>query len=291
VQLADLHPRRFFLDTWRALDRQALANREAGAGPDLATLGLFVCVVTAASLILQEYWGNGDTLIALATFVDHPRSAEEWPLLHGLVAGLLAPDHGTLLGLMARGGRYELWSLCYWAGWRVLGFLFIPLVAVALHPGLRLADLGLSLRGQGAHLWVYALLAVPVLGAVGVVSCTEEFTSYYPFYRRAHESLFDFAVWEVFYVAQFFALEVFFRGFMLQALGRVMGSGAIFVMVLPYVMIHFGKPMIECFAAIIAGVVLGTLALRTRSVWLGFLLHVTVALGMDLAALWQLHWR
>ena len=38
-----------------------------------------------------------------------------------------------------------------------------------------------------------------------------------------------------------------------------MGSHAIFVMVVPYVMIHFGKPMLETVGAIIAGVVLGLL--------------------------------
>ena len=40
-------------------------------------------------------------------------------------------------------------------------------------------------------------------------------------------------------------------------------------------------------AAILAGVVLGTLALRTRSIWAGFLIHVSVAISMDIAALIQ----
>ena len=37
--------------------------------------------------------------------------------------------------------------------------------------------------------------------------------------------------------------------------------------------------------AIIAGIFLGTLSLWTRSIWLGVLIHVTVAVAMDLAAL------
>ena len=42
------------------------------------------------------------------------------------------------------------------------------------------------------------------------------------------------------------------------------------------------------------GVVLGTLALRTRSIWAGFLIHVSVAISMDVAAILQNHgipWR
>ena len=49
-------------------------------------------------------------------------------------------------------------------------------------------------------------------------------------------------------------------------------------------MIHWHKPPLEAFAAVVAGVVLGALALRFRS-WLGgALLHALVALTMDLIA-------
>jgi len=50
-------------------------------------------------------------------------------------------------------------------------------------------------------------------------------------------------------------------------------------------MIHFGKPFLETMAAILAGVVLGTLSMKTRSIWSGFLIHVSVAISMDMAAL------
>ena len=86
-------------------------------------------------------------------------------------------------------------------------------------------------------------------------------------------------------MAQFFALEVFFRGFMLVPLRRTMGSGAIFAMCVPYVMIHYGKPYLESSGAFLAGVVLGSLSMRTRSIYLGFLLHCTVAVLMDALAL------
>jgi membrane protease YdiL (CAAX protease family) len=58
-------------------------------------------------------------------------------------------------------------------------------------------------------------------------------------------------------------------------------------MVVPYCMIHFGKPFLEALAAIAAGIVLGTLALKTRSIWCGVLIHVSVAISMDVAALVQ----
>ena len=58
-------------------------------------------------------------------------------------------------------------------------------------------------------------------------------------------------------------------------------------MMVPYCMIHFGKPMPETLAAIAAGIILGFMSLKTRSVWMGAALHVSVALSMDLCALWR----
>jgi membrane protease YdiL (CAAX protease family) len=92
-------------------------------------------------------------------------------------------------------------------------------------------------------------------------------------------------MWEALYAAQFLALEFFFRGFLLQGLRRALGANAIFVMLVPYCMIHFGKPLPETLGAIGAGLILGTLAMRTRSIWGGVLIHVGVATTMDVLAL------
>ncbi|MEY2933072.1 MAG: hypothetical protein RL033_3821, partial [Pseudomonadota bacterium] len=81
--------------------------------------------------------------------------------------------------------------------------------------------------------------------------------------------------------------EFFFRGFLLEAFRKTMGSTAIFAMAVPYCMIHYGKPYLEAHGAIVAGVVLGSLALRTRSIYGGFLLHISVAAGMDLLSLYK----
>ena len=148
-------------------------------------------------------------------------------------------------------------------------------------------DYGLSFDGFSEHIWIYGLSLFVVLLLVVVVSFDEAFTTYYPFYDLAGRSWSDFLLWELFYAAQFFSLEFFFRGWMLEGAKKRLGSAAIFVMVIPYVMIHYGKPMIETMGAIIAGLVLGTLAMKTRSIWAGFLVHVTVAVSMDAASLIQ----
>ena len=94
------------------------------------------------------------------------------------------------------------------------------------------------------------------------------------------------AAWELLYALQFVGLELFFRGFLLHSLRRRFAAYAILVMTVPYCMIHFGKPMPETFGAIGAGVVLGFMSLKTRSIWMGAALHIAVAWTMDAAALY-----
>lgn len=89
------------------------------------------------------------------------------------------------------------------------------------------------------------------------------------------------------YFAQFAALEFFFRGYMVHGLKPRLGWLAVFVMIIPYCMIHFEKPALESLAAIIAGAALGLLSYRYKSIWLGVALHCSVALTMDLMALWR----
>jgi membrane protease YdiL (CAAX protease family) len=156
-----------------------------------------------------------------------------------------------------------------------------------LFPRDSILDMGLRVRGFVQHLWVYGVCLAIVIPTMLLVAQQPDFGSYYPFYKQSSRSVFDFMAWEAMYWVQFFALELFFRGWMVGALRHTMGSAAIFVMALPYCMIHYGKPYLEAHGAIVAGVVLGSLAMRTRSIYAGFLLHITVAFGMDLLSLYK----
>ena len=173
----------------------------------------------------------------------------------------------------------------YWSLGCFTFYFVLPSIVVRRVLGHRLRDYGLSLDGFVRHLWIYVLLFIPVGVLVWLVASNPDFQRQYPFYKNP-VGLADFLVWECFYALQFFSLEFFFRGFMLHGVKDRMGRFAVFAMVVPYVMIHFRKPMFETTGAIIAGSVLGVLSLRTGSIWGGFLIHVAVAISMDVAALW-----
>ena len=177
----------------------------------------------------------------------------------------------------------DLYWRLYWGLSRYTCYL-LPLAVWPLAFKENPLDLGLRLRGFREHAWIYLLCLVIVIPSLFAVSYTPEFSQYYPMYRAAYRSWLDFWVWEVIYVGQFLCLEIFFRGFWLRG-ARSLGIGAIFSMLVPYVMIHFPKPYLEACGAVVAGTVLGSLSMRTGSIWAGFLIHSTVAILMDLLAL------
>jgi membrane protease YdiL (CAAX protease family) len=243
--------RRISIDQWHAIDAETVRD-PADAGTTSGKV-LMVLVTVAASLTLQEYFGGHDIY-------------ERW-----------FPPDGSYY--------WELRGFAWWSGWRVFGYVIIPMAVLACLPGERIADYHVSPRGFWKHLWIYGAMFGAVLPAVLVASTTTAFRHTYPFYRIANRSYGDLAMWEGLYAAQFLALEFFFRGFILQGLRRALGANAIFVMLVPYCMIHYGKPLPETLGAIGAGLILGTLAMRTRSIWGGVLIHVGVATTMDVLAL------
>jgi membrane protease YdiL (CAAX protease family) len=242
------------IDQWRAIDADSRRDGEArSVGFDWRVL--VVLAVTCATLTLQEYVGSRRYFEEFYPF--DPRDPDPY---------------------------WHLWSFAWWSGWRFVGYLVLPGVVVLCMPGERLRDYHLSLHGFFRHLWIYLLLFALVAPAVWIASGTREFQQTYPFYRWANRSAFDLWAWQGLYALQFLSLEFFFRGFMLQGLRRSLGANAIFVMIVPYCMIHFGKPMTETIGSIGAGLILGTLAMRTRSIWGGVAIHVGVATMMDLLA-------
>ena len=171
-----------------------------------------------------------------------------------------------------------------WALGTIAAFGLVPLAIVLVGHRERPSTVGWSGHGFLGHVGVYLLLYLLMLPVVLWAASQPGFQATYPFVSEATQSWEKFLVWELAYLAQFVALEAFFRGYLLFSLERAMGPTAIFVMTVPYCMIHFHKPPHEALGAVGAGIVLGALALRYRSFWGGALLHGLVALTMDGAA-------
>ncbi len=182
-------------------------------------------------------------------------------------------------------GFMRLIGYCWWTFWHIIGYVVIPFFVIRFLFKTSFIDMGWRWNDTHKHWLGYALLLTPILFFIALVSQGEDFVNHYPFYKLSSRSWFDFLCWELLYLTQFICLEFFFRGFFIQSLRPAIGANAVWVMCVPYLMIHFPKLWLEATGAILFGLFLGILALRSRSIWGGFCVHAGVAVGMDVASL------
>ena len=243
------------------LQQQHLADR---TGPEWRTPLIMVSV--AILLTIRSYFFNATDLLWLIRKLSHV-----WPD----AVLLLSPQN------------YELTRLAYWAIGQDLVYAAVPLLLIKFVFRESLADYGLKLKGMFRFGTVYLAMFLVMAPLIAWLSTTDSFQRAYPFYELSPgERLWPRLIaWELLYASQFITLEFFFRGFIVHGTKRQYGAHCIFVMMVPYCMIHFSKPLPETCGAIIAGVALGLMSLKTKSIWMGAALHISVAWSMDIAAL------
>jgi membrane protease YdiL (CAAX protease family) len=257
---------------FRRVQRESALH--AAEHPELDAKVVVVLVTACVMLTLQNYVFRGGSLDQVPLLLD-------WLGARGLASWLNARTRAAQ--------DRQLGQLLFWVAGSVATYALIPALIIKCVFRERIADYGLNFRGILGSSWVYLAMFVFMAGPLVFVSHTEAFRAKYPFYHLQSGEPFwpRLWIWEMAYVCQFIALEFFFRGFMVHGMRQRLGVYAIFAMTVPYCMIHFGKPMAETFGAIGAGIVLGLMSLKTRSIWFGACLHVAVAMSMDFLSLWQ----
>ena len=154
-------------------------------------------------------------------------------------------------------------------------------IVVVFKKGLR--NYGVRL-GDARYGFRFLIAGIPVVLLVAFLGAgSPQMQAEYPLAKSAmgHPNL--FLIIEIFYVIYYVSWEFLFRGFMLFGLEKRFGAlMAILIQTIPSAIVHIGKPAGESFAAILAGIVFGYLAIRTRSILYPLILHVLVGLGTDI---------
>ena len=170
-----------------------LPLKDAAAAPGLWPLAA-ICATACLGLLIMEFGGSEQTY---SSFFPPP--------IHSF-------DPYWVL-------RVKAW----WVGSILIGFVALPALLMAVLPGKRLRDCNLGFRGLREHFWIYVGLYGAVLPVIWIVSLSPSFYTFYPMYGQAGRSWFDLLMWEGMYAGQFVALEFFFRGFLVEGLGRQPG--------------------------------------------------------------------
>ncbi len=148
-----------------------------------------------------------------------------------------------------------------------------------------------GIQPKWSHLKPYLALVAMMIPLITWASFQPDFLRSYPSYEDSNaDEFFGVSAWvttlayEIFYGFDFIITELMFRGFMVIGMAHLLGKGAILPMVVCYASLHFGKPLGETIGSIFGGYILGVIALESRSIWGGIIVHVGVAWLMDLAA-------
>jgi membrane protease YdiL (CAAX protease family) len=184
----------------------------------------------------------------------------------------------------------NLYGLVWWVFVSMTFYFAIPALIVKFVQKRKLRDIGFALNIEQGFWKLLAFCIAVMLPIVYLMSITGSFSMKYPFLKVYNGDPYfstTLLIWELVYFVQFFGLEFFFRGFLVHSLKPSLGAYSILAMTVPYTMIHFQKPMPETFAAVFAGVFLGWVSYKNGSIWLGLILHCTVAFSMDVLALYN----
>ncbi|HDQ45568.1 MAG TPA: CPBP family intramembrane metalloprotease [bacterium] len=203
-------------------------------------------------------------------------------LLFWVYFGKQADFERLFQGFADRTNR-DFYSAVYEYTTAFLLMFWVPFLIIRMHFKRPLSDFGIQ-KGDARYGIRFVIFLIPfALWAAWIGSSMAEVQAEYPLAKSSMERPLQFFVMECLYLTFYFGWEFFFRGFILFGLERRFGAlGAILIQTIPSAIVHIGKPAGESFGAILAGLLFGYLAVRTRSIYYPLLLHAILGIATDI---------
>jgi len=179
----------------------------------------------------------------------------------------------------------KFFSIIYW--FSADGFLMfiLPLILITLVLKQKPSDFGFRIGDWKFGLKSSLVFVIVMLPVLWVVSGSKSFASAYPqggpFVRENMSVLFYYELFVGFYML---AWEFFWRGYMMFGLKEKFGYYAILIQMVPFFILHRGKPEIEIFASIFGGLILGIQAWRANSFIYCFIVHWSIMIFVDVVS-------
>ena len=158
----------------------------------------------------------------------------------------------------------------------------LPVLSIKFIFKQKLSEFGFTLGDKKFGFITAGIFFLVMLIVVWIVSGSEKFASTYPQGGiKVSESFSTFMLFEFSILIYMLGWEFFWRGYSLFGLKPKFGYYSVFIQMIPFFILHKGKPEIELFASIFAGLILGVQALRSRSFIYCWLLHWLVMFSID----------
>ena len=149
-------------------------------------------------------------------------------------------------------------------------FAVLPILTITII--LRRNPLDFGLRLGNFKVWGFYVIAtlIVALPILYIASRSSVLAEYYTIQQ------FDAVKYCLETIPYLFAWEFLFRGFLLFGLKEKLKESSILVQMIPFVLVHFGKPEIETISTILTGIYFGYVAYRGNSYWPTFIIHLFI---------------
>ncbi|HEX2982085.1 MAG TPA: CPBP family intramembrane glutamic endopeptidase [Ignavibacteriales bacterium] len=174
-----------------------------------------------------------------------------------------------------------LYEFIYWFLGDFIVYFILPILTIKLILRKPLREFGLQFGDVSAGVKYAGIFIAFMLPLIWLVSSGEAFKVAYPHLPVARQNWNIFLIYEIGMLLYMSAWEFAWRGFTLFGLEEKLGGYAVMVQMIPFVILHNGKPPLETFSSILGGIALAILALRTRSFIYCVIIHFSVIFSID----------
>jgi hypothetical protein len=179
-------------------------------------------------------------------------------------------------------GQDKLGSRLYWFFSDGIMMFLLSVISIKFVLKQKLSDFGFRLGDYKFGLITTLIFFAAMVPVLFIVSNSPDFILTYPQGGdQVKENLSNFLLFEFSILIYMLGWEFLWRGYMLFGLKEKFGYYSIFIQMIPFFILHKGKPELELFASIFAGIILGIQALRANSFIYCWLLHFLIMFSID----------
>jgi membrane protease YdiL (CAAX protease family) len=254
-------------------------------------------IVIGSTFILIMIWGyHGELELLSKVWPEYVGAGRGWSPADSM--RLLPPSRPQVIA----GVKWDHELISFLAGAFLLVVVPILIIRLGFREKLYEYGLGMPPRGFRKHALVgfLALMLVSIgpfyLGTLDS-GLPNSMQYVYPFYRP-FDSVGEFLIYELTYIPFFIAIEFIFRGYLLFGLSGIarsresivddgtngryrFGRYALLIQMLSYTAWHLGKPIPELWGTLAWGLLAGSIALSSRSIWPVTLAHFLLNVLLD----------
>jgi membrane protease YdiL (CAAX protease family) len=137
---------------------------------------------------------------------------------------------------------------------------------------LRKNPLDFGLRLGSPRIWGFYTVIICLISAA-ILYASSYNTGLQKYYQDKN---FSFITYFLTSCLSLFASEFIYRGFLLFGLREKLKEGSILLQMVPFALLHLGKPELETISTIITGLLFGYVAYRGKSFWPAFIIHLFI---------------